>query len=125
MTVKRACGPGIVEGVVRTHFSEPQGVATLSIFDRENDPKLVDMVIRGIETEGVDHAVQEQRLVDRALELMPFHGDEVERIPVKTPSWDDDHLLEDHAHNDLRTVVAFLFIHPSPDFGIAFADPSK
>jgi hypothetical protein len=78
---------------------EPQGVATLSMFDRENDPKLVDMVIRGIETEGVDHAVQEQRLVDRALELMPFHGDEVERIPVKTPSWDDDHLLEDHAHN--------------------------
>lgn len=77
---------------------EPLGVATMSIFGRENDPKFVDVVVRGIETEGIEHSVQEQRLVDRALALMPFHGDEVERIPVKIPFWDDDHLLEDPAH---------------------------
>lgn len=73
----------------------PQGVATLSVFAREDDPKMVDLIVRSVATQSVDHAEQEQRLVDRTLALIPFHGDQVERVPVKQPVWDDDHLLED------------------------------
>lgn len=93
---------------------EPESVATLSIFGRENDPKVVDAVIRSVASEGIEHALQEERLVERALALMPFHGDKVERVPIKLPLWDDDHLLEDPAHGacwpgelDLRATPKF------------------
>jgi hypothetical protein len=77
---------------------EPGAVATLSVFQRNDDPKWVDVVIRSVAVEGIDHAEQEQRLVERALALMPFHNDQVERVPVKQPMWDDDHWLEDSPH---------------------------
>jgi len=76
----------------------PGAVATLSVFRRDDDPKWADLVIRSIASEGVDHAEQEQRLLERALALMPFHNDQIERIPVKQPIWDDDHWLEDAPH---------------------------
>ena len=76
----------------------PGAVATLSVFRRNDDPKWVDLVICSVAVEGIDHAEQEQRLVERALALMPFHGDQIERIPVKQPLWDDDHWLEDSPH---------------------------
>jgi hypothetical protein len=76
----------------------PGAVATLSVFRRNDDPKWVDLVIRSIAVEGLDHAEQEQRLVERILALMPFHNDQIERIPVKQPLWDDDHWLEDSPH---------------------------
>ncbi|MCP4038501.1 MAG: hypothetical protein GY733_16290 [bacterium] len=70
-------------------------IATLNVFRRNDDPNWVDLVIRGMAVDGAEQAEQEQHLVDRALALMPFHKDQVERIPVKIPRWDDDHLLED------------------------------
>lgn len=77
---------------------EPGSLATLSVFLRDNDPKWVDLVIRSMALEGIDPAEQEQRLVERVLALVPFHADQVERIPVKQPRWDDDHWLEDPPH---------------------------
>ena len=65
---------------------------------RDNDPKWVDLVARSISLEGVDETEQEQRLVERVLALMPFHADQVERIAVKQPRWDDDNWLEDPPH---------------------------
>jgi hypothetical protein len=77
---------------------EPGSLATLSVFPRDNDPKWVDLVIRSMALEGIDPGEQEQRLVERVLGLVPFHTDQVERIPVKQPRWDDDHWLEDPPH---------------------------
>ncbi|MBW2387335.1 MAG: hypothetical protein JRG89_02765 [Deltaproteobacteria bacterium] len=77
---------------------EPGALATLSVFMRDNDPKWVDLVIRSIALEGLEPAEQEQRLVERVLALMPFHEDQVERIAIKQPRWDDDNCLEDPAH---------------------------
>jgi hypothetical protein len=99
---RRVVPEGMSQRVVLMDESElsgvPEAVATLSIFQRNNDPKWVDVVIRSIEIEGIDHAEQEQRLVERALALMPFHDDRVERIPIRQPVWDDDHWLEDPPH---------------------------
>ncbi|HIG69459.1 MAG TPA: hypothetical protein EYQ46_05500 [Myxococcales bacterium] len=97
LRVKRRIVPEAMSN--RVVMMDESGVATLSIFPRDHDPKFVDVLVRGIENNGIEHAVQEQQLVDRALALMPFHGDDVERIPIKTPVWDDDHLLEDPANN--------------------------
>jgi hypothetical protein len=77
---------------------EPGALATLSVFMRDNDPKWVDLVIRSIALEGLEPAEQEQRLVERVLALMPFHEDQVERVAIKQPRWDDDNCLEDPAH---------------------------
>lgn len=77
---------------------EPVPLATISVFNRDNDPKWVDLVVRSIAREGLEAADQEQQLVERVLALMPFHADQVERLAVKQPLWDDDHWLEDPAH---------------------------
>jgi hypothetical protein len=85
---------------------EPGSLATISVFMRDDDPKWVDLVVRSIASEGLEPAEQERRLVERTLELMPFHAtqhadhhpDQVERIAVKQPRWDDDNWLEDPAH---------------------------
>jgi hypothetical protein len=77
---------------------EPGALATLSVFPRDNDPKWVDLVVRSIALEGLEPAVQEQRLVERVLALMPFHADQIERIAIKRPLWDDDNWLEDPVH---------------------------
>ncbi|MDP6978281.1 MAG: hypothetical protein QF570_06710 [Myxococcota bacterium] len=75
--------------------SDVEQLATLSVFARENDPKHRDVVLRGLAREGEEPETVASELRDRALELMPFHHDKIEDIPVKVPRWDDDHLLED------------------------------
>ncbi|MCP4038822.1 MAG: hypothetical protein GY733_17910, partial [bacterium] len=74
---------------------EPGAVATLSVFSRDDDPRWVDLVARSVALDGIEHAEQEQRLVERVLALLPFHADQVERVVIKQPRWDDDHWLED------------------------------
>jgi len=70
-------------------------VATLSVFEREGDPKRRDVIVRGLAREGVGPGELASELRQRALALMPYGRDSVEEIEVKVPRWDDDHLLED------------------------------
>jgi len=93
---RRVLPEGMAKRVVLLEpTNRPGPIATLNLFARDDDQKWVDLVVRGMEIEGIDNEEQEQQLVDRALALMPFHGEQVERIPVKIPRWDDDHWLED------------------------------
>ncbi len=70
-------------------------VATLSIFEREGDPKRRDVVLRAMARDGVEPDALARELKERALTLMPFLHESIEEIEVKVPRWDDDHLLED------------------------------
>jgi hypothetical protein len=68
---------------------------TLSIFERADDPKSVDIVLKSIRGKNEEPAEREQVMIDQLLRLMPFHGDRFQRVAITRPRWDSEDLLED------------------------------
>ncbi len=73
----------------------PSAAVTLSLFPRDDNPKQVDLVARGMLGEGQDPEAREQEILDRVLALLPFHEGRYERRKIDRPRWDCDDWLED------------------------------
>jgi len=75
--------------------SSNDSVMTLACLPRENDPNGVDLVARCLARENESHESQEEQMLERLLEILPFSEGKLQRRPIKRPSWDSEDWLED------------------------------
>ena len=68
---------------------------TLSILPRENDPKRVDLLARGVPAEGQSDADCEAQMTRKILALLPFSEGKIEQRAIQRPAWDCEDWLED------------------------------
>ena len=79
----------------RASGGDPGSPTTLSIYNRENDPKTVDIVLKSLLGAHEEPSDREESMIEQVLDLMPFHGGRFKRMPIKRPVWDCDDRLED------------------------------
>jgi hypothetical protein len=73
----------------------PDSAMTLACLPQENDPRGIELVARCLAREGESHEAQEEDMMRRVLEILPFSEGKVQRRPLERPSWDTEDWLED------------------------------
>ena len=73
----------------------PARTASLGAFASREGRNQIDLIAKFRVSEDEDLEAAEAELERRIRDLMPFSGEQLERVPQERPKWDDDGWLED------------------------------